>query len=348
MCGIAQEDRDLARTQRYQKGEEEPRASFEKRKVILICPRHAGIVLKYFCTNCSKLVCSECLVEDHGDHQYSKVNEVRHRLETKMKEFEISAVKKKEEFSEYLKKVQEAESKALECSECIKLKVNSMFDGIVALVNTQRNEALQRALLGVKKIWSQEDMAKITLAKIDSFTRFSDRSHRCTNDASYVAMAIQGIKLMEQLKDTHADEGALDHKKEYIWSGISEGISLDNLLQMGKPSLKFTPAPGTIEIGSIFQLCIEVAVMVEDLPIISQKLRESCKLDVKYMYAGTNNELTPKVEELAQSHELCWTITIDNEDIIKRQYPELVIQCALTGDLVIETQKVIYKTCACK
>ena len=177
-----------------------------KSELISCCPRHLGVQLKYWCTRCSELVCSECLLGTHKNHKYSMVEEARHCLETKMEELASLVESKKEEFSEYLVKASKAEGKALEYSELMKANVNNVFDGIVASVEAQRNEALQSVSQGVKEIWSQKEMVEVSLAQLDSFTRFADHTHKCKSDASYIAMAAQGIKLMEQLKDTHGDE----------------------------------------------------------------------------------------------------------------------------------------------
>ena len=88
--------------------------------------------------------------------------------------------------------------------------MNNVFDGIVASVEAQRNEALQSVSEEVKEIWAQKEMVEVSLAQLDSFTRFADHTHKCTTDARFVAMATQGIKLMERLKDTYGDESALD------------------------------------------------------------------------------------------------------------------------------------------
>ena len=177
-----------------QKGKsDESIASFEKKKAV--CLGHVGQELKYFCMPCSELVCPECRLFDHKDHKFSLIEEARHRMETKMDELVNLVVVKKEEFGEYLEKVGKAEGKALEHSELMKSEVNNVFDGIVASVEAQRNEALQSVSQGVKKIWSQKEMMEVSLAQLDSFTRFADHTYNCATDASYVAMAIQGIKL---------------------------------------------------------------------------------------------------------------------------------------------------------
>ena len=50
------------------------------------CPRHCRVELNYWCTSCSELVCAECLLREHSDHQYSLAEKARHTLETRIKE----------------------------------------------------------------------------------------------------------------------------------------------------------------------------------------------------------------------------------------------------------------------
>ena len=94
----------------------------------------------------------------------------------------------------------------------MKSEVNNVFDGIAASVEAQRNEALQSVSQEVKEFWAQKEMVEVSLAQLDSFTRFADHTHKCTNNTSYVALAAQGIKLMERLKDTRGDESTLNKK----------------------------------------------------------------------------------------------------------------------------------------
>ena len=65
-----------------------------------------------------------------------------------MKDLAGSVENKKKEFNWYLEKANETEGKALEYSELMKSEVNNVFDGIVASVEAQRNEALQSVSQG--------------------------------------------------------------------------------------------------------------------------------------------------------------------------------------------------------
>ena len=176
-----------------------------------------------------------------------------------------------------MKKAGQAEGKVLEYSESMESEVNNVFDGIVASVETQRNKALQRVSQGKKKFWSQKELVEVSLAELDSFSRFADHTRKCMSHASYVAMAIQGVKQMERLNDTHGDEGVLDQKMMVIGSQ-----PINKVFTLGQqPSFKFSPEPRTEMLQTSQKITITVSLIMKELPVCSQSLHERCKLDVR-------------------------------------------------------------------
>ena len=301
-------------------------ASFEKRA---LCLFHAGQELKYVCA-CLQLVCPECLLGAHKGHEYVIVSKARSRLVTKMQELAGIVVEKKSEFSEYLEKANKAEGKALEYSELMKSKVNNVFDGIVASVEAQRNEALQSVSQGVKEIWSQKEMMEVSLAQLDSFTRFADHTHKCITDASYVAMATQGIKLMERLRDIRGDEQALVHKMLSI--GCSDAplhVSLDKVFALGHPSVKFSPDPRTEVDEEGYDLTIHVSLMMEGFPVIYSYENYQANVIAKY-----RNATIPSQVIVDRSQNLSWEIVVELSDVydqISDQW-EIKVECEILAD----------------
>ena len=325
-------------------------ASLEKHASCLI---HTGQKLKYLCTRCSEMVCPECLLLAHKNHDYIMVDKARHSLETKMKDLASSVTKKKQDFSDYLKRLSKVENKALEHSELIKSEVNNVFDRIAASVEAQRNEALQSVSQRVKKIWSQKEMMEVSLAQLDSFTRFADHAHKCTTDGSYVAMATQGIKLMEQLKDTNGDESVLKQKMMSVGSMRSDkplNIPLAGVFTLGQPTLSFDPVPGSTLAGDQTEISIRITLTVGGVPLIS---RENFQLTVEaeHIYDMTAERyeeydsiveiITRKVTASIESHEFSWVVSFRDIDMdISGQNCDdlLEVKCLLSGDLQLATE----------
>ena len=329
-----------------------------------MCESHAEVELKYFCNGCSELVCAECLLGGHRDHQYSVVKEACHNLEMKIENLVQLVPMKKKEFSAYLERLDQAESRVLECSEVMKSKVDEMFDDIVASVEAQRNEALQKASQGVKDIWSQKEMVEVGLAQIGSFTRFTDRTHKCTTDAGYVATAALGIRLMERVNDTHGDQDVLN-KYTTIAIGsqctTSKGplrVPLDKVFTFGgRLSLKFLPSP---EMGSIVacastDIAIQVSLVVGDheLPMIYPTLQlESYQLVVEALYSTPckrqDENLPTEVKLVHQSELPYWEITVALQRRVYFDSDRLIMKCKWTGSGIfsaIKEKSVSYSLC---
>ena len=183
------------------------------------------------------------------------------------------------------RRLRRAEGEALDYKELMETKVNILFDGIVARVEAQRNEALQNVSKEVKEIWSQKEMMEVSLAQLDSFTRFAENTHKCTTDTSYVAMAAQGVELMERLKYTHGNDSALNQKIHIGSNFHDEDPHLPHLFTFGLPSLDFSPAPRT-ELPNLIHgirniYSIDVTLVAGGQPVLFPSiLIDNCSLKV--------------------------------------------------------------------
>ena len=311
------------------------------------CLWHSGQDIKYLCTRCSETVCSDCLLlGPHKDHQYSTVEEARRGLEKKMRGLMDSVVMKKEEFSKYLEKVDKVEGEALERSDFMAKEVNNMFDGIVASVEAQRNEALQSVSQGVKEIWSQKEMLEVSMAQLDSFTQFADRIQKCATDSSYVSMAAQGIKLMNRLKSTHGDKHVLDLKKTALGSRSSEVIPFGDMFRLGQPVLQFSPKPGS-NISFLSTdgsgIHIMVSLMVGGLPVASRTLKEKCELLADARCTGILGYplSVPCEVKLVKSSTISWNVNIGVK--CSDSNKELTLRCKVSGGVATISKKVTFK-----
>ena len=295
-----------------EKKENESEDSLVKGSKTLNCLKHTGENLKYLCTECSELVCAECILMSHRYHKYSTAEEARHNLEIKMEELASLAVTKKKEFSDYLKKVKIVEDKAIESTEHMKSAVNKTFDAIAASVEAQRNEALQSVSQGVKKIWSQKNMMEVRIAQLDSFIQFADHAQKCTISTSYVAMANQAIRLIDELKDAHGDKDTLYYKMVAVSAQSGKdplhlSVPLDEVIKLGEPMFEFTPVSGSLTTSPQRSVRITVTLKVQGLPIALPIPHMWYNL---YAEARQNGATVSTSVNLLQSQGLSWEIVV--------------------------------------
>ena len=311
----------------------------KKTKLVTRCPRHSGGELKYFCKACTEMVCPECLLSTHKDHVHCTAEEARSDIETRMGEFADLVVTKKDEFNDHLVKLDEVEKS----TDGAKSTVNEVFDAIVASVEAQRTEALQKLSESVKKIWSQKELMEVSLAQLDSFTRSVYHTQKCTASSSYVAMAAQGIKLMERLKETHGDKDTLHYQVVVASEYGAEYplvVPLDSVVEVGQPSLNFLPEPNhefRFDGGDTQKVTFEVFLKVGELPVIfptHNKIQLNCEMLLK------DKPVTPEVVVQSSS----WKIEAEG-DVAWNSSKKLVVHCTLSG-LVSVSEKITYSiTC---
>ena len=160
----------------------------------------------------------------------------------------------------------------------------------------------------------------------------------CTTDKRFVAMAAQAIKLMDsrQLKDTHGDEVTLN-RKLCLSFRYSDNSRFPQLFSFGKPSLMFSPAPGTrmpdLKYG-ITTVEIKVSLMIRKLPFFPPISTD--KLAVVVTHQG--KEIPTEVCLSNQSSlNIVFTINLDYSAI------PLKINCKLSEPATIESD-ITYKT----
>ena len=185
-------------------------------------------------------MCCDCLLLGHKDHQYSTVADARLTLGERLEALAKLVSSKKEEFEAYLVKLRKVETTEIESSEWMKVEVDKTFDRIVAAFEAQRNEALKTVSQRLKEIWAQKEIMEVSLAQLESFTHFTDHAKQCLTDSAYVAMATQGMKLMERLKGCHGNENTLEHQLLAIGSQSLDSplhIPLKGVLPIEPPTI---------------------------------------------------------------------------------------------------------------
>ena len=165
------------------------------------CEEHEGEVLKLFCKTCEKVICRDCALVKHRNHDYSFIREVRpdtqksleglqKEVEEKLKEFEANKA--------YIEGLQKAGGDVL--NSCLK-EVNETCDKLIEAVETRR-AALVGNLHSVHE--TEEIKRKQELSNIDtSLVRLSDSirfTRNLLDSGDDVEMMTVGLQAMEALK----------------------------------------------------------------------------------------------------------------------------------------------------
>ena len=159
------------------------------------CTAHPSEVVKYYCISCSILVCSECVILDHKEHNCKNMKEtgveVRAKLQSVLPEVEKA-----------IPPLSEAVEKINSIAECISSKrksvvreVNEAFGRISAAVEKRRLEVLQEVKNVAVAKTNQLEEQKEGLEKIISGIQLSIDSGRvaCSEYSTVEILAVENV-----------------------------------------------------------------------------------------------------------------------------------------------------------
>ena len=280
------------------------------------------------------MVCAECLLTTHKDHEYSELEDARKGLETELKELAELSVEAKEGYLEHLKKLSKVEGEMVKYTRCVTDRVNKIFDAITASVKAKRNEVLQTMSERLKEIQSEKEFMEINLPKIDNFNQLTDCIHKYETSTATV-MATQGIKVMERLIDISSEGVILGQKLMPFWSRSSEGlhVPLDEFFKFGGPwpPLRFDPDP--IELkeavcvqGGIRSFNFTVSLESKGPHGLQLMFPTSCSLDVEVCKSNTYG--TVKVTSEKQG---VWDVKVnfDLKKEEKKKEENIIVRCTV-------------------
>ena len=214
------------------------------------CEEHEDEVLKLFCKTCEKVICRDCALVKHREHNYSFIREVRPDTQKSLESLQKEVEAKLKEFKAnkaYIEGLQKASGDVL--NSCLK-EVNEVCDKLVQAIETRR-AVLIGNLHSVHE--TEEVRCKQELSSVNtSIVRLSDSIHFTRNlleSGDDVEMMTVGLQAMEALKGL----------KKMTWN--KESIK-PTLLR-----LEFSPLETTIRsFGKVHNTVLSSEIFTEGIP----------------------------------------------------------------------------------
>ena len=220
------------------------------KRLVSYCPRHRENVLKIFCETCSVVICNDCTIRHHKDHNYDLVGEVF----TKHKEEIVSGLKPvKEKLDNVQQALQAFDTTAKEINEqrvTVEATIHKEFDQQQRLLDQQRIELVGEldslTQQKLKSLATQRDQVEITQVKLTSCLEYVEGGLETGTEGEVLAMKAPVLKRIEQINaefdpatiqpETKADIQLLTDGKEQLqqacqeFAEITEGeaVSLKN------------------------------------------------------------------------------------------------------------------------
>ena len=196
------------------------------KKVALYCSLHQGKELELYCESCEELICHNCTVKKHKDHQYDLVGDIFDEQKAKITaslepvEMQLKALKKA------IRKII-ANSKAVNAKrEEVETEINKKAEDLHNAIELGKAELLrelnEETQKIVKELATQKDKLETVETQLTSCVAFVRESVRRGSEGEIMKMK-KGV--MRQIKE------------------ITESIKPEQLSPRKMPKVRFSPSP---------------------------------------------------------------------------------------------------------
>ncbi len=212
------------------------------KKAVPHCPKHSENALKIYCDTCSTLICMDCTIRLHKDHNYDLVADVL----TKHKEELVSSLKP---VKEKLYSVQRAlkdfdtRSKAIHDQRAaIETNIHKEIDEQHRLLDQRRAKLVGELEIltqqKLKDLAAQRDKVEITHVKLTSCLEYTEGGLKTGTDGEVLKMKSSVVKRVKQISsdfnpnaiqpETKADMELITKGKEPLQQACRYFLEIDH------------------------------------------------------------------------------------------------------------------------
>ena len=167
------------------------------------CSKHTNEKLKIYCETCKELICSDCTIRLHRDHNYDLLADVFH----KHKEELVSSLKL---VKQKLHKVQQAikafDTRAKEINDqraTLEAHIHKEIDQLHQLLDQRRVQLVGELDMltqqKLKSLAAQRDQVEITQVKLTSCLEYAEGGLQTGTESEVLAMKAPVLKRIEQI-----------------------------------------------------------------------------------------------------------------------------------------------------
>ena len=176
------------------------------------CTKHKSEPLKLFCDTCQKVVCRDCILVDHRQHDYTFVEDARKKIDNRVKDLSNEVAEKLQKYKANLKEIEKVETSAVGYFEVLKTDINTFFDNLARSVEARRQQLLMKAEAedhkDMKQIWADKNFHETMISQTSSVFDLIDKAQKCTSDVEMILTALQSIRQLTQIKKMRWDGSA--------------------------------------------------------------------------------------------------------------------------------------------
>ena len=165
------------------------------------CKEHDE-VLKLFCFTCNHLICRDCIIYDHADHNHEFVKKSAPQCREKLREILTPLQQVQAEITATVSNIQTAKREVAENHATVSDAISQSIDQLIAILLRRKRDLLAKASeLAEEKLGAlnaQEKSLNIPLTEAQSMVDFVERSLKNATDEELLEMQQQIVMGVEE------------------------------------------------------------------------------------------------------------------------------------------------------
>ncbi|XP_048577411.1 uncharacterized protein LOC116611725 [Nematostella vectensis] len=234
------------------------------------CTKHEGEVLKLFCESCKEVICRDCTVVDHKNHDYLFTSDVIAREKEEILERAKKVTSKITDIEQAMALVEKAQQHLNEYKFVTRRNLDQFIDKQIGALEKMRSylrgEIESACQKQEKQLTAQRENLSMRLASARSSLEFAERMCREANNVDVLSIRNEVLSQLSSLAEKPVDQPCMEGgvrlvvDQEY-WSSMSKKISVDVSSQVSVGESEHTEmatsASRRLEDEVTCSLCIE-------------------------------------------------------------------------------------------
>ena len=198
------------------------------KKVVMLCPKHPTEPVKIYCETCDELICRDCTVRTHREHNYDLIAECfpKHR-----EAIIVSLEPIKKLAACEAKVIQQLNGRSLQLDKQGregKAEINRQIDRLHGILDARRRELLdqvdQKVCQARKEISAERDHHELSLAQLSSCVEFVEGSLQSGTQEEVLSLKRQVIERAQHMA-SNLDPKQLQLGREQVLSVACADLS---------------------------------------------------------------------------------------------------------------------------
>ncbi|XP_048578204.1 tripartite motif-containing protein 45-like isoform X2 [Nematostella vectensis] len=197
------------------------------------CTKHKGEKLKLFCESCKEVICRDCTVVDHKNHDYLFTSDVIAQEKEEILGRAKKVASKLTDIEQAMALVEEAQQHLEENKRATRRDLDAFIDKQIGALEKMRSDLRGEIESACQKqLTAQRENLSMRLASARSSLEFAERMCRDANDVDVLSIRNEVLSQLSSLAEKPVDQPCMEDGvrlvvDEEYWDSLSKKISVE-------------------------------------------------------------------------------------------------------------------------